>query len=68
MEPELWAQDPFDGRIVAFPNGTSWRIEDKLSERYQTEVEPCEASAVYNCSQVAGPQIASQAILKLKMQ
>lgn len=64
----FWIQDRFKGRIVAFPNGTSWKIEDKLSERYQTESEPCEATAVYNCSQIASCQAAFQAILKLKMQ
>lgn len=61
----FWINDRFKDQIVAFPDGTSWRIEDKLSERYQMESEPCEAIAVCNCSQVAGCQ---EAFLKLKMQ
>src|SRR5947209_20573493 len=63
-----WIGDMFDGRKIAFPDKSVWEIENNLSEASQQIHPPSEARAVYVCKQIAGSQVGSQAIIKVRMQ
>ncbi len=56
------------GRKIAFPDETVWELEKKLSEASEETYPPAEARAVYVCRQLKGPQVGSQAIVKVRMQ
>jgi hypothetical protein len=64
----LWIGNTFDGRKIAFPDKSVWKLEDKLSEKSQQVCSPSEARAVYVCKQIAGSRVGSQAIIKVHMQ
>src|SRR5438309_1036200 len=63
-----WVSDMFDARRITFPDKTVWELENKLSEASQQIHSPSEARVVYVCKQVEGPQVGSQAIIKVRLQ
>lgn len=63
-----WIADTFNARKVHFPDGTIWELGQKLSEADQQRYPPCEARAVYVSTQLTGPHIGTEAIIKVRMQ
>ena len=58
----------FNDPKIQFPDGTIWQLGQKLSEADQQRYRPCEARAVYVSTQLTGPQVGAQAIVKVRMQ
>lgn len=63
-----WIDDTFDADEVHFPDETVWKIGRKLSEAFQQRYPPCEARAVYISTQLMGPDVGAEAIIKVRMQ
>ncbi len=63
-----WIGDMFNDRTIQFHDGTIWQLGRKLSEAAQHRYHPSEARAVYVSTQVTGPQVGAQAIVKVRMQ
>ena len=63
-------------RVIDFPDDTAWQLNQKLSEKgwdgsvTQEDVDwqPSEAHAVYECTQIRGPQPGSVAIMKVRIE
>ena len=68
--------DSMDNHVVTFPNNTVLQLNKKLSEkawegsatREDPDWQPSEAHAVYECTQVEGPQLGSVAIVKVRIE
>ena len=65
-----WISSTYLGKTIRFPNSTAWRLTDVLAEKAMTPMKedgPPEASAVFACTQVDGPQ-SVQAVIRVRMQ
>ena len=76
---ELILQHDLDNRVVTFPDKKQWKLTKKLSakawegstpsERAEwKEWRPDEEHAVYECKQVRGPQVGTEAIMKIRVE
>lgn len=72
-----WIGDLFEDFVLwCTEDGTEWKFGQKLSERAGCASEDttelgrpvAEAVAVYNCKQVKGPSVGTEAIVKVRMQ
>ncbi|EFE34321.1 uncharacterized protein ARB_06721 [Trichophyton benhamiae CBS 112371] len=70
-----WIGNTFDNFTLKCPDGSKWRISEKISEKsvefhaYSNSGELyAEAQAVYLCRQIIGPHVGMEAIVKVRMQ
>ena len=69
-------EDCLDGRVVTFPDDTTWQLTKKISEkswegsetREEADWQPSEAHAVYECTQIRGSHPGSVAIVKVRIE
>ena len=64
-----WIGDQFRGKVVAFPNNTTWWLIEVLAEKsFFFDEDPAEASAIFSCVQKKGSKTGDQAIVRVRMQ
>lgn len=69
-------EDSLDGRVVTFPDPTTWQLTKKISEkpwegsetREEEDWQPSEAHAVYDCTQICGSHPGTAAIMKVRIE
>jgi hypothetical protein len=64
-----WISAHLQGTDIRFPNDTTWRLTEVLSEKDVFFDEgPAEASAVFICKQQGGVQTGYEAVVRVRMQ
>jgi hypothetical protein len=64
-----WISAHLQGTDIRFPNDTTWRLTEVLSEKDVFFDEgPAEASAVFICKQQDSEQIGHEAVVRVRMQ
>lgn len=69
IEDLKWISAHFGGKDIQFPNDTTWRLTEVLSEKaVYFDDDPAEASAVFTCIQQKGQRQSCNAVVRVRMQ